>query len=838
MSKTVDYGIDLGTTNSCIARWVGGSIRVFQNNDQMNVTPSAVHILKTGRVIAGRRAYAALMTDPENVAVEFKRWMGQKHRNRFPAAQRELSAEELSAEILKSLREDVRRQTGTDVTSSVITVPAAFGALQCEATARAAELAGFEEAALLQEPIAAAIGYGANPGTADQRWLVFDLGGGTLDIAVVSTRDARLSVLEHRGNNLLGGKDIDRSIVEHVLLPALEAAFELRASGPNTARSALLPRLRSKAEEAKIDLSTDTQVIVSLFDLGEDDAGKPIELDVPLTRERLEALMEPLLERCCILAQEALTGARLSGSDLDRILMVGGPTQSPVLRAMLRERLGAAVDFSLDPMTVVARGAAVYASSLERTKTAAAPRTEDCVHLKLAYEPVSGELQCAVAGRVMDTTGDVEIKMEAEGGMWTSGWIRPKNGFFEISAPLKECDITTFWLYARDTRGQLLEIDTPEFKVRHGLVLSAPPLPHTLSIEVLRPGENPGLDPVFTKGTPLPAQKTIKYRATHALIPENPASDIAIKLWEGEYLDDADANEWVGHVLVSHRDVQRRVPEGSEIELTIQMNESRRITVEAFVPHLNKHFTEHLYAPQHEEQDFSDLSQRVASETQNYRQRLENLERSVSGSSEVEFTQAELDVLRRDLDQLEAKAPTPNDAANRTNPDDARRVVDESKSVRGRLSRLERRFAGTATSLANTQSIELVETAEEFVEQFGTTLEQQQLAMLRRELERAGAKGDDKAIQRICGEIDALRWRVLFKHDWFWKEMFNSLCDPGTPYLDAIEARRTIATGQAAVSAGNSDGLREVVRALWKLQPNGNTDVNRERAVRSGLRKF
>src|SRR6202166_3526305 len=142
MTNTVDYGIDLGTTNSCIARWEGGTVRVFQNNDQMNVTPSAVHILKTGRVIVGRRGAAALLTDPDNVAVEFKRWMGQKDRKRFPAAQRDMSAEELSAEILKSLKEDVRRQTGTDITAAVITVPAAFGALQCEATARASALSG------------------------------------------------------------------------------------------------------------------------------------------------------------------------------------------------------------------------------------------------------------------------------------------------------------------------------------------------------------------------------------------------------------------------------------------------------------------------------------------------------------------------------------------------------------------------------------------------------------------------------------------------------------------------------------------------------------------------
>ncbi len=113
--------------------------------------------------------------------------------------------------------------------------------------------------------------------------------------------------------------------------------------------------------------------------------------------------------------------------------------------------------------------------------------------------------------------------------------MKPKEGFFEISVPLKEGDITTFWVYGRDERGQLLETDTPEFKVRHGLVPSAPPLPHTLSFEVMNPGGNPALDPVFSKGTPLPTGRTVKYRATHALVPDKPDSDLAIKLWEGEY---------------------------------------------------------------------------------------------------------------------------------------------------------------------------------------------------------------------------------------------------------------------------------------------------------------
>lgn len=677
MTNTIDFGIDLGTTNSCIARWENGAIKVFQNNDQMNVTPSAVHILKTGRVIVGQRGYAALLTDPENVAVEFKRWMGQKDRKTFPAAQREMSAEELSAEILKSLKEDVRRQTGTDVTATVITVPAAFGALQCEATARAAALAGLAEAPLLQEPIAAAIGYGAKPESANQRWLIFDLGGGTLDIAVVSTREGRLNVLEHRGNNLLGGKDIDRSIVERLLLPALDATYDLQASGPTSARSALLPRLRLKAEEAKIDLSTDTQIVVSLFDLGKDDAGVPIEMEVPFTRAQLEVLMEPMLEECCDLARAALVGARLVGGDLDCILLVGGPTQSPILRTMLRQRIGAPVDFSSDPMTVVGRGAAVYASTLERTQkvtAVSASQSVDRMRLVLAYEPVSADLQCTVAGRLVDPVPGIEIKIDAEGGLWTSGWIKPRDGLFETPVSIKAGDVTTFWVYARDAQGQLIETDTPDFKVRHGLVPSAPPLPHTLSVEVRNPGGNPTLDPVFSKGTPLPTERTVRYRATHALAPDKPGSDIAIKLWEGEFLDDPDANEWVGNLVLGHDGVRRSVPEGAEIEVTIQINPSRLISAEAFVPHLNQHFSKQLYVPQREEQDFSNLSHEVASEAKKYRQRLEEVERSLSRTDD-EATKTELEGLRQEIDALEAKAPAPDSASVGADPDNARRIV-------------------------------------------------------------------------------------------------------------------------------------------------------------------
>ena len=207
-------------------------------------------------MLVGKRAYDTWPQDPQNTQAEFKRWMGFSDPLNFPASGKTMSAEELSAEVLKALRADATRQTQEAVDAAVITVPAAFGSLQCEATGRAAKMAGFEQAPLLQEPIAAAIAYGAGPSSRNQRWMVFDLGGGTLDIAIVSTRNGRLAVLEHQGNNRLGGKDIDRVIAEALLLPPLRPdvqpadakadpqAFDrfIRAVGPSAEQAKIAPQ--------------------------------------------------------------------------------------------------------------------------------------------------------------------------------------------------------------------------------------------------------------------------------------------------------------------------------------------------------------------------------------------------------------------------------------------------------------------------------------------------------------------------------------------------------------------------------------------------------------------
>ncbi|HEU4597926.1 MAG TPA: Hsp70 family protein, partial [Pyrinomonadaceae bacterium] len=483
MSRYIDFGIDLGTTNSCLARMEAGGPEVVQNNDQSNVTPSVVRVLKSGSLMTGRRAYNAIVEDPDNVALEFKRLMGQKSAKTFPASGRVLTPEELSAEVLKALAADARRRTGEEMRAACVTVPAAFTALQCEATARAARLAGLEEHPLLQEPIAAAIAYGASPAAArDQRWLVFDLGGGTLDVAVVSTREGRLHVLEHRGDNHLGGKDVDRLVVEKIFLPFLSQNFALpRAAEDATAHRRLLRKLAFVAEYAKIELTSAGATVVSFLDLGEDDEGNAIEAELTLTREELEREVAPLLARCLRLTDEALAGARVAGRDLDRVLLVGGQTQMPLVRAALGEHLGVAVDSSLDPMTVVARGACIYASTVERRDAGGESKTpssksEGRLSVRLAFEPVSAAPQTLVAGKFggRDSSEAREVRIDADNGFWTSGWHAVRDELFEVPLVLQEGLLNRFLLSARDARGRALEVEPGEFQIRHGLTISAP----------------------------------------------------------------------------------------------------------------------------------------------------------------------------------------------------------------------------------------------------------------------------------------------------------------------------------------------------------------------------
>lgn len=872
MSRYIEYGIDLGTTNSCLARLDGEEVRVVPSGDQMNVTPSVVRVLRTGGVMVGWRAYHATVADPDHVAAEFKRLMGQKYRKEFPSAGRAMLPEELSAEVLKSLLADARRETGEEARAAVITVPAAFTTLQCEATARAAELAGLEEHPLLQEPIAAAIAYGVRPGARGQRWLVFDLGGGTLDVAVVSTRDGRLSVLEHRGDNHLGGKDVDRLIVQNIFTPFLREQFALpRADRDPSAWGRLARQLNAVAERAKIDLSAVGQTTVSFIDLGADADGTPIEADLCLTRAALEREVEPLVARCLQLAEDALAGARVAGGDLDRILLVGGPTQMPFVRAAVGARLGARVDFSLDPLTVVARGACLYAATVERRARAApapAAHAPERVEVRLAYESVTGALQSVVAG-VTGGSGAKnasQVKIEAANGYWASGWTPLDGGYFEIPVVLQEGQTCVFRLSVRDAAGRALDAAPREFHIRHGLTFDAPPLPHTISVEVAQADGTIELHPVFPRMTLLPAEKTVVYRAAQTLRPSEADTSLAIKLWEGEALSEPQANHWVGNMHIRSDAVRRPIPEGSEIRLDINIDASRLITVEVFVAHLNEHFTERIYIPQDEEPDYLELFASVETELEASLARLARLEERLLGdapdaAAEVEFPEfvfdgddaphdareyvelvreasprRDVERLRREIEDLDIDIATHRATAGEPDHDLAKGLVERAREIRVRIATLERRTGINARTDSLSEASRLASEIEADVTAYGTAAQQQRFLVWHRELRHAVARDDVRGVRRALVSMKHLRRQILHAQDWFWRDWFEYFRQPGRQFVNMEEARKWLAAGAEAAAKESRPDLEKAVRRLWELQPVDEQEADRERSLRPGLR--
>ena len=322
--KTILIGIDLGTTNSSVAVNNNGVIEILKKPGGLEYTPSVFGFDKSKNKIVGQRAYEYLYSENadtgfKNFKPEVKRIIGTPEKFYFDRVGVEMSAEEISSEILKSLVQDIlRKYPKFDTTAAVITIPAAFSVLQCEATKRAGNLAGFKDVALLQEPIAAAISYGFE-NTANENWLVYDLGGGTFDVALISSKEGMLSVLGHNGDNFLGGKNLDWEIVDKVLTPRIASAHSFENfRRDNEAHQSKFARLKFLAERAKMELSLFETTTIEIDGIGDDDAGNPVFLSVEITRKEFERLMDPLINRTIDLCKQTLRESGLPNSAVSR----------------------------------------------------------------------------------------------------------------------------------------------------------------------------------------------------------------------------------------------------------------------------------------------------------------------------------------------------------------------------------------------------------------------------------------------------------------------------------------------------------------------------------------
>lgn len=663
----IDYGIDLGTTNSAIARMENGLPKVKKSDDkQMDTTPSCVSFDKKQTIWVGEKAYNRLNKDLTdafmeftrtgkiseiNTFNEFKREMGTDNKHSSPHMGKDYTPEELSAEVLKKLKSYVRDE---EVSAAVITIPMRFGQHQVDATRRAAELAGFQYIETLQEPIAASIAYGLESKKTQGFWFVFDLGGGTFDAALLRVVDGIMKVEDSAGDTRLGGRDIDYAIVDNIFIPYLAKQYKIdKILSTDQGRLSLRDALKWVAEEAKIiNLSKELDYNVVVDEpIGIDGNGKEMELDIKVTLDDYKDVVEPIYQRAIDISKDLIQKHNLKGTDLEAVILVGGPTYCQTLRKMLNEQLSPNIDASVDLMTCVAQGAALYASAkdipitlqkIDKTK----------IQLTLHYPGTTVETEEKLGIKIerSQTIGDVPQRIFAEVTRtdkgWSSGKIEIKDDAEFVPLPLNTGEANGFLITLFDEKGNIYPCEPSNITIIQGLKAAQQIIPYDLCIDaaLLEMGKQrlvklKGLE----KNVTLPAKGKRSFKTQIDIRPGNAKDIIRIPIYGGDPNSNAIFNNPIGIIILTGEDFDKFLPKDSEVEITLHVDSTQYIKLSAYFPYIDEtvevekvltSWTQEKFDPKDIERELSNAGDKLNTLEEEYgfteKDNIEKLQKEVS----------------------------------------------------------------------------------------------------------------------------------------------------------------------------------------------------------------
>ena len=379
MSKII--GIDLGTTNSCVAVMEGGQPTVIANSEGARTTPSVVAFTKSGERLVGETAKRQAVTNVDGTVISIKRHMGENYKFNYDG--KGFSPQEISAMILQKLKKDAESYIGEEVKEAVITVPAYFSDAQRQATKDAGKIAGLDVKRIINEPTAAALAYGLD-NEKEQKIMVYDLGGGTFDVSIIDIGDGVIEVLATSGNNHLGGDDFDQRVMDYLV-----AEFKTANGIDLSADKMAMQRIKEAAEKAKKELSSSTTTNINLPYITADATG-PKHLDVTLTRAKFDELTHDLVDATIVPVQNALKVADLDASEIDKVLLVGGSTRIPAVQDEVQKIMGKEPFKGINPDECVAIGASIQGGKLAGDEGAGDILLLDVTPLTLGIETAGG----------------------------------------------------------------------------------------------------------------------------------------------------------------------------------------------------------------------------------------------------------------------------------------------------------------------------------------------------------------------------------------------------------------------------------------------------------------
>ena len=812
----IDYGIDLGTTNSAICRMEKGEPVVIKTDVLKDTMPSCISVNKKGSIKAGDSAYNTMKQDKRratkswhkgasNTYVEFKRTMATDTQYPCSNLHKSFSSEELSAEVLKALKSFV---TDEKFSSVVITVPAKFTVNQKTATMEAAKMAGFKHCELLQEPIAASMAYGVSSEEKDGLWMVFDFGGGTFDAALLKVEDGIMQVFDTEGDNYLGGKNLDYAIVDNIIIPYLQENYAIDGYLQDEEKKEVLrDAMKTYAEDAKNQLSfkDHEDIISNLGDLGEDEDGEEIELDLTLSQAQVFDVMRPYFQKAVDICKNLIQRNNLNGSQITKLILVGGPTHSPLIRQMLREQVTPNVDTSIDPMTAVATGAALYASTMDAEVSDKEIKV-GTVKLDVSYESTTVELAeyvpvCLAEGSILNR---VFVEFVRGDKAWASGKVEINSKGDVVELNLLEGKANSFNISCYDDKGNILPCFPNEITIIQGSVVGAAPLPYNIAIarwdrnkkrSVIRMAK--GLE----KNKPLPATGVINdLKTTRQLRPGLSSDVLTVPIHQVDDFEEAEGKsaslyEHVADVVITGEDVDTLMPADSLVDVTLKVDSSEQMRLE--VRFLATGFTVEKVLDTSKKHTMEDTNEQIS-----------------KGFAEAESAMKTLSESGIDVNELQEEL-----AAIRTDNENTTEKKEVLNHLRELLRKIEKLDAGTEWERVEKELREEFDKLEKAQDDLGNERSAQLVDQLRTQTDNAIRSKNVQVGREVLEQVTRLFFEltILFQCMGFIRycnERFASL-----HWKDSLRARQLVNRGMEQINNNpTTERLRSIAAELSELR--------------------
>jgi len=808
-------GIDLGTTNSAICSYDGSETRIWKSPEQNDVTPSAIYIDRRGNKYLGKRAYDAAPRSPDNSATLFKRFMGTSTPISLSAVNLIMTPEECSAEVLKVLfgylPEEIRNDPDT---GSVITVPAAFNQMQKDATMQAASMAGLGKVALMQEPVAAVMSVMRTRKT-DGMFMIYDLGGGTLDIAIAESIGGRVNLHAHGGIAMCGGRDFDRLLVDNVVRPWLLENFDLPEDfSVNPSFRSLLRLAIWATERAKIELSAREDSVISLSEIEagvRDLNGKEIYLDIPLNRDTYGKLIAKRVDESIESARETLNKAGLSPHDLQHIVFVGGPTNYKPLRDKVAFELGIEGNTDVNPMTAVVEGASLFAESIDwssqnrsRKNTRGQISSGGGLALSFNYTARTPEMKAKIAVLLEgQAAAGSEFQIDSVDTAWTSGRMVLKNGA-TIEVALTKAGDNTFKVFVFDTVGGPIALEQDKIVItRTAASVDAIPASHSIGIEVMEKlGGRTVLEYLVRSGDSLPKKGKKVFKAAESL-KAGASGSLNLKLWEGEIKDPIADNRPVGVLKISGSDFGDGVIHaGADLECEFEILDSGNIKLEVSVPCIGStfHSGKNFYSRQEGQLDYTAVAVMVVEEGERTLNRIDEINEVVDDPKLDQARQKLESAVSLDRDEVETEK--------------SQEAMEKVLAARKLLAQVR------IEHLKEIRQIDLnglVSFFDEEIRQHARPSESSAFDNLTKAAQ-GSINRNDNDFEQLLDELRGKNFEILWRQDWFVIERFKWIVRSPQMFADRHRFAELTQVGTQLMRSDHIEKLRDVVAKLSMLQ--------------------